>query len=365
MAFSRNDLDGDEEKFRVAEGLGLAALEDKNHPAETVKVEIDTDDVADPSSDATETPPDDQVDGTSDDKDVNEESSTSDAAPSGETEPDKEQADGNTDKPAPKKGSAAARIQELVDERDGYRAYGEYAQEVLAAREAELQELRTKVPKPTPTTAAAVDPMPTMEDADVNYNPQAFQVKMKAWVDRTVERQVKAKAAPASAETPETIAEKFSARANAFAKDHPDFASNTALLPKFSGQVNRILVTSDDGLVVLDWLGKHKAEAVRIAKLSPEEQLLELGSVRATSKGSGKVLPPSTKSSEPQGASKVPAKPKSTSNAPPPPSRVPAGGRAVARDIQDPSMSMDEFARKHREEKNAAREASRKLRMGR
>jgi hypothetical protein len=366
MAFSRKDLEGDEDTFRVAEGFGAAKEENKEPPVEDVTVTVDTDDDAAPSSDATETPPDDQVDGTSDDKDENEESSTSDAAPGSETETTKEQTDGNTEKPAPKKGSAAARIQELVNERDGYRAYGEYAQEQLAAREAVIQELKKKVPEPKPTTTGAttVDPMPTMEDADVNYNPQIFDAKMKVWVDRTVEAKVKAKAAPAN--PADSIVEKFNERANAFAKDHPDFAKNTALLPTFSQPVAKVLVTGDDGVAILNWLGTHKSEAVRIAKLSPEEQLLELGSVRSIiKKGSGTVLPPSTKTSEPSGASKSPAKPKSLSNAPPPPSRLPAGGRRDARDVQDPNMGMDEFARQHREAKAAAREASRKQRMGR
>jgi len=371
MAFSRKDLEGDESTFRVADGFGAAGEENKEPPVEDVVVTVDTDGDAAPSGDATETPPDDQVDGTSDETDANEESSTSDAAPSGETEASKEQTDGNTEKPAPKKGSAAARIQELVDERDGYRAYGEYAQDQIAARDEEIQRLRKQAPEPKPTTPAtdgvvATDPMPTMEDSDVNFNPQTFQTKMKAWVDRTVERRVQAKAAPAPAETVETITAKFNTRANEFAKTHPDFGANTALLPKFSPSVAKILVTADDGVPLLHWLGKHKAEAVRIARLSPEEQLLELGTIRSTiKKEPATVLPPSTKTAEPQGAVKTPAKPKSTSNAPPPPSRVPAGGRRDARDVQDPNMGMDEFARQHREAKAAAREASRKQRMGR
>jgi len=368
MAFSRNDLDGDEEKFRVAEGLGLAALEDKTPPVEDVTVTVETEDDADPSSDATETPPDDQVDGTSDETDANEESSTSDAAPSGETETDKEQTDGNTEKPAPKKGSAAARIQELVDERDGYRAYGEYAQEGLAKLNAEIAELKKRVPEPKPTTVGTVatDPMPTMEDADVNFNPQLFTTKVKAWMDRTVESRLKATPAPATTETPEAIAEKFNARANAFAKDHPDFAAKIKLLPQFSQGVARVLVTGDDGVKILHWLGNHKSEAVRIAKLSPEEQLLELGTIRSTiKKAPATVIPPSTKTTDPQGAAKTPAKPKSTSSAPPPPRPIAGGGRREARDVQDPGMSMEEFARQHRESKSASREASRKARMGR
>ena len=95
--------------------------------------------------------------------------------------------------------------------------------------------------------------------------------------------------------------------------------------------------------------------AVRIAKLAPDAQLLEIGRIIGEierSKADVKTTQPGAK----------PGAKKSITQAPPPPKPTPAAGRVQGRDIQDPGIGMEEFARQHRTAKQADRLQARKLR---
>lgn len=370
MAFTREELAAQEEAIKTPPV-------DKEDEQE--EEEPNTEDDADPSGDELESDPDDQGDGTSDEE---EDSSTSDddADPSGETETDEEEEeDGKTVEPQPKKGSARERIQELVDERDGYRAFGEYAQEQIAARDQQVAELRAKLEaagKSKTEIDAAVasessEPMPTFEDEDVGYDPAKYQAKLNKWVETTVSTKVKAalKAAPAKTDEPEVPPEikVFSERVNKFIEANKDFEAKVKTLPQLAQPAAKNIVLAEDGPAILYYLGNHVKDAVRIARLSPDEQLMELGAIRAAlRRGKKTVIPPKPKDDPTPGqGAKTTAKTKSQSNAPTPPTRVVGGGRRDARDTTDPSMGMEEFARRHRQERVASREANRKARIGR
>lgn len=337
---------------------------------------------ADPSGDELdETDPDEQGDGTSDENQLDSSTNTS-ADPSGETETNESQEqDGNTVQQQPKKGSARERIQELVEERDGYRAYGEYAQEQIAASNArvtELTERLEKAGKSEAQIAAAVaksepaGPVPTYEDPDVNYDPAKFKAKMDLWVNKTVTAQVqevvKTLAPQSKAEDEgQKVVAAFTARIETAKTTHEDFEDVVKPLPRLSEGAARRVVLSEEGPEILYYLGKHIKEAVRIVRLSPDEQIEEIGAIRAQIKKAKSVLPSKTDKTDTTSrqTATVPAKPKSQSNAPVPPTRIPAGGRAQPRDVTDPGMGMEEFARRHRQERVTAREQNRMARTGR
>lgn len=372
MAFSREDLETYEKRPQTQVDDKTNPFTGQTPPAdESATVEEDADLEAAPSGEETETAPDEQGDGTSDETGANVDPSTTDSAdPSGETETtETPETEGSTTRPAPKKGSAAERIQEVIDEREGYKAYGVYAQEQLAARDKEIADLRKKQVAPVTTkTAPAAEPeeaMPLMDDPRVNYDPVKYNEEVAAWADRRTERRLKAAAAAAPTQNTEVqeILKVYNERAVKFSETHKDFVEVVTTLPVFSPPMSRTMVLAEDGPALLFWLGKHKVDAIRIAKLSPEDQLMELGAIRTTIKRGNPVIPPKTTPPAPD-ASKTPVKvvTKSTSNAPPPPTRTPAGGRAQARDVQDPTLTMEDFARRHYGERQTQRANSRKLR---
>jgi hypothetical protein len=382
MAFTREQLAEFEKKpqtqvsdkvspFTGKEETAAAPADETQDPPadESAVVTVDDDDDTDlettPSGDETETAPDGQGDGTSDVIETEESSTSTTATPSGETETDGgARTEGSTTQPPPKKGSARERIQELILERDGLRAYGSYSQEQLAAKDKEIEELRQKIAAGTTARTVTQDePAPVMGDPQIGYDPDKFQAATLAWAKRQAEKAAKAATPTAPTLTPEAkkILDAFAARAAKFAETHPDYVEAVAALPQWKQKTAKVLITADDGPDLLHWLGTHKAEAVRIARLSEEDQLLELGSIRKDVKRGTTVIPPKKETPEP-GASKTPAPKKSPSSAPPPPTRLPAGNRSQARDIQDPGLSMDEFVRRDREERLAQKARSRKLR---
>lgn len=310
----------------------------------------------DPSAD-----PDDAGDGVvgSQDDTASASSADTDAAPGGDT--------GTSQAPAqaPKKGSAAERIQELIGEREDFKAYGEYAQEQIRLRDQRLQELEARLaaaPVAVPAQgepATPEEPFPTLADPGVDFDADKFQQRVTAWAAKKAERDAKRLAPSTTAagvETPQQKTQRelqtFLGRAQKFAAEKQDFDEVTKTLPVLAPGAAKVVVLGEDGPAILYYLGKHKADAVRIARLSPEEQLMELGIVRAKLAASTKgapVIPPTSKDAPAPGAAQTQAKPKAPSSAPTPPSRVTAGGTRTQLDITDPNLSMAEFARLHRE----------------
>jgi hypothetical protein len=109
--------------------------------------------------------------------------------------------------------------------------------------------------------------------------------------------------------------------------------------------------------------GKDTALAIRTAKQSPAQQLITVGKMIAECEAEDRAK--TSKSKQNGNGSRPDAQPgqkKSITQAPPPPRATQAGGRAAERDIVDPNMSMEEFARRHRGSKQSARETARKQR---
>jgi len=379
MAFTRDDLAAYEQQpqTQVAEKpIVTAPAATEPEPSQAEPVES-----AD-SSAAGESDQPDAGDVTSDDN--TEDSSTSDADATGETaegETEGEPAEGETESigQQPQKQSRAfKRIQELnakaleaADLAEGYKEFGKLAQEQLKAAREEIERLKAATgekpatPKPETTSTPAADklgPMPKLTDPDVNFDPDTLAQKQEEWFDKKAKLAVQEalKQNTAQSAVAKTV-ETFTSRIEEFKKTAPDWDDKVRNpeLPKLHEAAQSVLVKSDLGPAIVYHLASNMAEAKRIAALSPEDQVMEMGVLKRDLELKAKAAPK---------AGNVPvtgAKPvvkKSVSQAPPPPTPVPAGKRASAREDTDPGMNMDEFARRHREAKNNARLAARKMR---
>lgn len=308
--------------------------------------------------------------------DATGDSSTPIVEPANEAELEEEvvvAAEGETPPAAPAKpakGSAQERIQELVDERDGYKDFGKFATAEVQRLRAEVETLRTGKPATpagaAPKPPAALGPKPQLSDPAINYDPDLLAKKEEEWFQRAIAEGVRNELQRNSGQqTAVQIAETFTTRVEEFKVTHKDWELKTKnpALPKLAPASQLVLAKSELGPDILYHLANDLGLAQRVAKLPPEEQVMRLGEIKAE-------LALAAKSKVPAGG-KAPATPapgakpgakKSVSQAPPPPSPTPAGGRASDIQETDPSLDMDEFARKHREGKQAARENARKAR---
>ena len=345
MPFTREELAAHEAKPAEVVPDETSPFSDEVPPVETPAPAAD-----DPSVTPESSGQDDPGDGASGTGDTPSETPTdTSVAPSDGTDPAAA---------APKKGSAAERIQELVGERDDYKAYGEYAQEQIAARERELAELRARLATAAPAAAApapAEEPFPKMEDPELQSDPERSQARVSEWAAKKAAREAAVLAAKTAAPTQETPQQRqqrelqsFGSRVQEYVKAHPDFETVTKALPALGAEAAVAVVRSEDGPALLYHLGHHKAEAVRIARLDPLQQVLEMGALRTRLASQERSVKPTSTTPAP-GASQTQAKPKVPSSAPTPPSRVTGGGTRTSVDITDPSLSMAEFARRHRE----------------
>ncbi len=386
MAFTRDDMaayekqpqtqvaDTQEHILKGATPYKTVAEAAAGETDATSAASADTDTNADPSGEGVESgDPSVTGDGTSDE---NADSSTASADPSGESEPTTEPV-----QQAPKKGSAAERIQELLDLTEGYKEYGKLKDGALKEALAELARLKagsgtgTPSKQTTATTepAADDDPMPDLSDKDVNYDTDKLRIKMQKWIDSKVE---KGTTRVVERLTGKTEAQKLEAEVNAkvdaFAASHADWqdtvAQNQVLLQnQLSPDASLVVATSPHTADILYAFGKDPALAVRVSKLTPAQQIKEIGKVEAKIEAA-KEAAAAVSTAKPANGSKQPvtgAKPvkqKSLTQAPPPPTAVKAAGRPTEREETDPDLSMDDFARRHREKKQTARTQMRKAR---
>ena len=271
-------------------------------------------------------------------------------------------------KPAPKKGSAAERIVEVLDLAEGYKEYGKLKEKQVAELQAELEQLRSGRTTPAATTASddvappvKVGPMPTISDPDINYDEEKLRQKMEAWIDARADQRVATRMQKMSAQQEQSrLRESVNAKVSAYAAEHPDFETvalkNPVLVKNQLAEVASLAVArSPHTAEILHAFGKDTDTAVRIAKLAPDAQLLEIGRII------GEIERAKASDKTPQSGAKPGAK-KSITQAPPPPKATPAAGRAQQRDVLDPNMGMEEFARQHRAAKQADRQQARKMR---
>ena len=96
---------------------------------------------------------------------------------------------------------------------------------------------------------------------------------------------------------------------------------------------------------ILYEFGKDTALAIRTAKQSPAQQLITVGKIMRRSRQ--RKLPIQDEGTALSPMRNLGNRSPSPKHLPRPPRYV-GGGRAVARDITDPNMSVEEFARQHR-----------------
>ena len=354
---------------RAADAAAVAAVAAGNIDATPggapVQAVADSDPLTDDSpvvdEDGTLGDPTDSGEGTSDE---NSDPSTETADPSGESDPN---ADLTTDEvePAPKKGSAAERIVELNDYAEGYKLYGK-------AKEAEVEELKAELERLRPVTAAPAapafveekdEPMPDMSDEDIAYDNDKYRTKMSAWVKTQGRIEARRELRAASeANTQRSLAASLETKVSDFEKEHPDFKqkvreNRTLAAHQLHPFAGRAVMKSEYTADLLYQFGNDNAMAIRVARMDPEDQISHINGMIAKIK----AQKANVKSSTTPGGAK-PAQKKSITQAPPPPRTTVGGGRAVAKNELDPSMGMDEFARQHRQGKQSAREANRKVR---
>jgi hypothetical protein len=404
MAFTRDDLEKYEKgpqkqvddklspfrgatPARAADAAAIAAVQagqiDATPGGAPAAAVATTDPLVDDSpvvdEDGTLGDPTDSGEGTSDVQ--TEESSASAVDPGDETDPNTDLTGGETTEeevvaqPAPKKGSAAERIVEVLDLAEGYKVFGKTMQEQLLAANAELARLRafggtTTAAVVAPPVVDKDEPMPDMADADVAYDNDKYREKMAKWVK--TQGRIEARRAlreEQGVSTATRVRQDVESKCEAFAKDHPDFKTVVTDNPvlrenQLSVDAGAMVTQSEYTADILYMFGQDTPLAIRVAKMTPAQQGAEIGRMIdkiVASKSKGKTVTTAKTTATPQAGAK-PVATKSITKAPPPPAATRAAGRATARDPLDPSTSMDEFARQHRAAKESGRSANRKMR---
>jgi hypothetical protein len=318
----------------------------------------------------------DQTDSGEGTSDEDADSSTAVVELSDDTDPNAdltgdEEVEASRARPAPKKGSAEERIVELNDLLEGTKIFGKHMQDQLKGALAELERLKAGgKPTAAQTDAASAppvvedEPMPDLADADVAFDNDKYRAKMQKWT----KNQAKIAARELIQET--TGADEITKRKAAvekkiadFVKTNPDYVQVVNKNPVLAANqlcpdAGIAVAQSDHTARILYEFGKDTALAIRTAKMSPAQQCIQVGKMIAKIESEGAA-------STSKNGSRPDAKPgqqKSITKAPPPPTPTKAGGRAQSRDVLDPNMSMDDFARQHRGSKQSARENARRMR---
>jgi hypothetical protein len=324
----------------------------------------------------------DQTDSGEGTSDENADSSTAAVELSDETDPNTDLTGEETGeeapaaRPAPKKGSAEERIVELNDLLEGTKIFGKHMQTQLKDALAELERLKGGgTPTAAQTTAAAAppvvedEPMPDMSDEDVAFDNDKYRAKLQKWTKNQIAigtRQAVREITGADEATKRRAT--VEKRIEEFAKTHKDYTAVVTNNPVLAANqlcpdAGIAVAQSEHVARLLYEFGKDTALAIRTAKQSPAQQCITIGKMIAKIEAEKPANTSGGKQNE--NGSKPNAQngqKKSITQAPPPPRATPAGGRAQARDIQDPTMTVEEFARQHRQGKQSAREQSRKMR---
>jgi hypothetical protein len=309
--------------------------------------------------------------------DEDADTSTATADLSGESDPNTDLTGEQTDeeasraRPAPKKGSAEERIVELNDLLEGTKIFGKHMQTQYKDALSEIERLKNGGQPTAAQVAAAAappvvkdEPMPDLSDEDIAFDNDKYRAKMQKWTKNqatiAAREIVREMTGANESNKRRAIVEK---RIEEFAKTHKDYSAVVTNNPVLTANqlcpdAGIAVAQSEHVARLLYDFGKDTALAVRTAKQSPSQQCVTIGKMIAKieAEAASGSRQNSSKPNAQQGQKK------SITQATPPPRAVPAGGRAAGRDIQDPNMTVEDFARQHRMGKQSARENSRKLR---
>jgi hypothetical protein len=275
-------------------------------------------------------------------------------------------------RPAPKKGSAEERIVELNDLLEGTKIFGKHMQDQLKNALAELERLKAGgTPTAAQTAAASAppavedEPMPDLADPDVAFDSDKYRAKMQKWTKSQAQIAARQIVREMTGEN-EAAARRAQVekRVQEFAKTHKDYTAvvteNPVLAANQLAPAAGIAVAQSEHVArILYEFGKDTALAIRTAKQAPAQQLITIGKIIAKIEAENATSGYKSNSSKPDAQT---GQKKSITKAPPPPTPTRAGGRPSERDIVDPNMSMEEFARRHRGGKQSAREDARRQR---
>lgn len=400
MGFTREDMDAYEKQpqtkiddkvspFRgatpakVADPAAIAAVAagqvDVSPTGANATSAVNTDDSPVVDEDGTIGDPTESGEGTSD---VTAESSTATVDSGDEVDPNSDLTGSNaTDEAvapaqAPKKGSAQERIVELNDLLEGTKIFGNYWKEQWQATQDELIRVKSGSATATPASGPQVDeikdePMPELSDPDVNFDNDKYRSKIAKWTKDQATLAARAAIREANGQTAaKSLESEFDNKVAIFTKAHPDFDKVVTRNPVLNAnqlhqKAGLEVMRSEHAADLLYAFGQDVAMAIRVSRMPLEQQLKHIGrmeaSIEAAKAAKSTASPTKKVVNNQQPAAQAGAR-KSITQAPPPPRVTPAAGRAEARSVVDPGMSMDEFARRHREEKQAGRSANRKAR---
>jgi hypothetical protein len=285
------------------------------------------------------------------------------------------------DEPVPAKGSARERIVELNDNLEGTKIFARSMQETAKTLAEQNAILRAQLDGTSPAAAVpaprvendAPGPMPDMSDEDVQFDNDKYREKMAKWSKANARAEARAMFQEMTGATQaQQLVVEVNTKVEAYKQEHPEFeeivTNNKTLKANQLAPIAGLRVAKSPYTAeILMHFGNDVPYAVRVAKMSPDEQLMEIGEIVAGIKAAKKAagtnganpVPRNGQTTRQTGAQ--PAR-KSITNAPPPPRPTPAAGRPAARDVLDPNISMDDFVRQHRTGKQADRAQNRKQR---
>ena len=235
---------------------------------------------------------------------------------------------------------------------------------------AELERLKGGGKPTAAQTAAAAappvedEPMPDLADPDIAFDNDKYRAKMQKWTKDqaaiTARQIVREMTGQNEAVAHRAAVEK---KIEEFAKTHKDYTAVVTNNPVLAAHqlgpdAGAAVAQSEHVARILYEFGKDTALAIRTAKMSPAQQCIQVGKMIA------KIEEEHVRSASKNGPKPdaQPGQKKSITKAPPPPTPTRGGGRPAERDIVDPNMSMEEFARRHRGSKQSLRENARKMR---
>lgn len=231
------------------------------------------------------------------------------------------------------------RIDGLISERTALKQTLAHRDELISRLLADQQARGAAPATPAPAAAAppmvpsdTSDPAPTLDQHE--FDMAKWAEAHAAWSQRQIDRGIKVSLQAIQVQQSVEAQQKaFLQRMDAYEASHPGFkdAVSNPALPPLHDKTVKLLIGAETGPAILDHFARNPEVLARVARLTPEQQAMAIGRIEVS------VITPKT--------NKAPQK--SVTKAPAPPSRVPAGSAPNSRDLSDPKLSMQDFAKAH------------------